>query len=190
MISHPRYNRFPGLDVSTYLVAIRHKHISCESTKSLKSISEYGKGFIISRGDISVRRVNRVKQSGLHGWIHTTSIKSYKILTRYELPDEFCVKNRKYIPKNSLIIPRVGKIQLGDLAISKRREILSDCLLGITFSDPALPIQILHSINSDFHSFRNLYTGTGAPYITHSKVSRYIENLLAGLVTMPESVLS
>ena len=188
MISQPSYDRFPGLDVSTYLMAVRHKRTLCEPLNSTDTISEAGTGWTMSRGGISVRRANRVEQSGLHGWIHTTSIKSSKIVVRYELPSHSIIKSQRFFPKNSLIIPRVGKIQPGDLALSRRREILSDCLLGVTFNDPLIPAQVLRSINKNFSSFRKIYSGTGAPYTTKLKVSRFIENLLAECVALSENV--
>ena len=179
MISQPNYDRFPGLDVSTYLMAVRHKRSLSEPSNPCEIISQAGTGWTISRGNISVKRSNRVQQVGLHGWIHTTSIKSSRIAVRYELPDHCLVKNQKFLPKNSLIIPRVGKIRPGDLVLSKRKEILSDCLIGVTFDHPSFPARVLCNINENFSSFMKIYSGTGAPYTTQLKVSQFINNLLA-----------
>ena len=187
MISQPNYDRFPGLDVSTYLMAVRHKRSLSKPSNSCEIISQAGTGWTISRGRISVKRANRIEQVGLHGWIHTTSIKSFRIAVRYELPDHCLIKDQKFLPKNSLIIPRVGNIQPGDLVLSKRKEILSDCLLGVTFDHPSFPAIVLRSINENFSSFMKIYSGTGAPYTTQHKVSRFINNLLAMCEALTEN---
>ena len=184
IISQPNYDRFSKLDVSTYLVAVRHKRTLSEPPKPRELILDDGMRWIISRGEISVRRANRVEQSGLHGWIHTTSIKSSGIRMRYKLPDHCMVKDQKFLPKDSLIIPRVGKIRLGDVALSKRKEILSDCLFGVTFSDASLSAQVLLDLKKEFSSFGKIYSGTGAPYTTKLKVSRFIESILAKRVSV------
>ena len=187
IISQPNYDRFPGLDVSTYLMAVRHKRSLSEPSNPCEVISQAGTGWTISRGNISVKRANRIEQVGLHGWIHTTSIKSSRIAVRYELPDHCLVKDQRFLPKNSLIIPRVGKIRPGDLALSKRKEILSDCLLGVTFDHPSFPVKALRSINENFSSFMKIYSGTGAPYTTQLKVSRFISDLFAKCEALTEN---
>ena len=179
IISEPSYDRFSGLDVSTYLVGVSRKRTHSEPLIPCDLILRNNPSWTISRGNISVKRSARIEQSGLHGWIHTTSITSSRIRVRYELPRHHVIKNQRFLPTNSLIIPRVGKIRPGDIVLSKRREILSDCLLGITFDDSSLPPQVLSIIKKNFSSFTDIYSGTGAPYTTHLKVSRYIEDVLA-----------
>lgn len=169
-------------------MAVRHKRVLTGLSNPCEMISQVGTGWSILRGSISVRRANRIEQTVLHGWIHTTSIKSSRIAVRYELPDQCLVKDQRFLPKNSLIIPRVGKIQPGDLALSKRREILSDCLLGVTFDDPLFSAQVLRSINKNFSSFIKVYSGTGAPYTTQLKVSRFIDILLAKCGALSENI--
>lgn len=188
MISNPTYDRFPGLDVSTYLLAIRHKTAKCQSSKKPQDNFKDYKRFNIARGKISVRRSDRIESASLHGWIHTTSIKSSGIIFRYQLPEKHVVKDQQFVPSNSLIIPRVGKIQPGDFFISTRKEILSDCLLGITFHDPGLSTSVMHGINSNFSSFREIYSGTGAPYTTHQKVTKFIQKLLTEIIVVSDGI--
>ena len=179
MISEPSYDRFSGLDVSTYLMALRRKTSSFDVENLSNSRSGISTGWTISRGRISVKRSNRIEQCGLHGWIHTTSIKLSKIVIRYELPQHCSVKDQKFVAKNSLIVPRVGKVRRGDLVLSTRKEILSDCLLGITFDDASIALRLLNCINQNFNSLTEIYAGTGAPYTTRLKLSHFIEHLLA-----------
>ena len=187
MISKPTYDRFPGLDVSTYLLAIRHKTAQYHSLKTTQeNFKDYSR-FSIARGKISVRRSDRIESSSLHGWIHTTSIISSGIIIRYQLPEQHIVKDQQFIPSNSLIIPRVGRIQLGDIATSTRKEILSDCLLGVTFCDSRLSTLVMRGINRNFSSFREIYSGTGAPYTTHQKVSEFIQNLITEIVVVSDA---
>ena len=109
IISEPRYDRFSGLDVSTYLVAVSRKRSRGVSLSPCQSILKRNSGWTISRGRISVKRADRIEQSGLHGWIHTTSIKASKIRVRYALPKYCLIKDQRFLPSNSIIIPRVGK---------------------------------------------------------------------------------
>ncbi|WP_146346762.1 methyltransferase [Phaeobacter marinintestinus] len=178
IVSPPSYDRFPGLDVSTYLIRIRKKQSRPASLKNPVVSIEKTTPWIVSRGSISVRRGNRVQQSGLHGWIHTTSIKSSKVTVRYELPSGRMAGELKFVPKNSLVLPRVGKVSPGDLLVTRRREILSDCLLGVTFDDLSLPFTLLSKIENDFSSFKQIYSGTGAPYTTKKKVSIFLANII------------
>ena len=177
IISGPSYDRFPGLDVSTYLVSIRPKCWISRDVDFHREALDAKRIWSITRGNISVRRNERVAHSGVHGWIHTTSICSSKIVERYKLPRDVIVKDAKILPSNSLIIPRVGKIQPGDLIVSKRGEILSDCLMGVTFDDPTLAPLVFRAIGKEFESFKEIYGGTGAPYTTHEKVSQFIDNV-------------
>ncbi|APX16099.1 hypothetical protein BWR17_09795 [Phaeobacter inhibens] len=171
----PNYDRFPGLDVSTYLMSVRPIVKRTKSALVVDPSPKKSFPWSVTRGSLSVRRNLRTVQTGLHGWIHTTSIEDSMVVGRYELPVGVQAKNVKFAPKNSLVVPRVGKVKPGDLFLTKRREILSDCLLGVTFDDPTLARVVLEKIQENFSSFVRIYGGTGAPYTTQVKVSEYID---------------
>ena len=179
LISSPSYDRFPGLDVSTYLLQVHSAKKRKSTAVVTNSLSSARVPWQITRGSVSVRRSKRQEYVGLHNWIHTTSISNSTIVTRYMLPDGFLARDQKFLPKTSLILPRVGKVRPGDLLVTSRSEILSDCLLGVTFDDPKLAYIILGGINTNYSSFSKLYAGTGAPYTTQNKVSKFIERLIS-----------
>jgi Methyltransferase small domain len=182
VVSQPSYDRFPGLDVSTYLLSIRPRNQAGGESVTDGHRRQTAMPWLVTRGAISVRRANRTEHSGIHNWIHTTSIRSSEVVVRYELPHGLMPRDQKVAPKNSLVLPRVGRVKPGNLLVTTRREILSDCLLSVTFDDPSHPSEALRRICSDFCSFANIYGGTGAPYTTQAKVSRYIAGLLSDLV--------
>ena len=178
IISAPKYDRFPGLDVSTYLLSVRRKSGTKENVYNSSLRESSVEGNDVLRGRISVKRSERTIQQGLHGWIHTTSIKSSSIVERYKLPEYVHVRDQAFLPKGSLVVPRVGKVQPGHLVVTTRREILSDCLLGISFREPNWANRILEFIRSDFSNFLNIYGGTAAPYTTQRKIAEYVQRAI------------
>lgn len=178
IISAPSYDRFPGLDVSTYLVAIRPKMSAARMQEKLSVLPDHQRDWSVTRGRISIRRSDRVASSSIHGWIHTTSIRSSRVALRYELPMGNVVKDQVFLPKGALVIPRVGKVKFSNIAMTTRSEILSDCLLGLSFKNPELAASVLCAIRDDFEALRRLYEGTGAPYITKHKLSEFVTYLV------------
>lgn len=175
LISPPKYDRFPGLDVSTYLLSVRRRAASSALSKGFELSGPRLAKWVVRRGTVSVPRALRRPQQGLHGWIHTTSIQLSRVVERYELPHHLHVRDARVLQKNSLVLPRVGKVKPTDIMISSRPEILSECLIGVTFDDPQLPSVMLSYIREEFSSFSQIYAGTGAPYTTCSRVSEFIE---------------
>ena len=182
IISPPKYDRFPGLDVSTYLLSIKRKREAKNVTLKQSHRRESFDLYDVLRGKISVKRSHREIQQGLQGWIHTTSVKSSRIVERYKLPEVLNARDQTFLPKGSLVVPRVGKVQPGHLVVTKRREILSDCLLGIDLRDPSLASQLLNLIHRDFKNFLDIYSGTGAPYTTQRDLTDYVEKAMSQLV--------
>ena len=178
IVSQPSYDRFPGLNVSTYLLHVRLRKFQFRENESCGDREATIVPWQIRRGKISIRRNDRKVEIPPHGWIHTTSIRNSNIVTRYKLPQKHNNCEKIFLPKNSLVIPRVGKVQEGDILVTSRREVLSDCLIGVTFQDYRLPMEILKRINDNFSSFSQIYSGTGAPYTTKTKISDFIQQLL------------
>lgn len=178
LISRPRYNRFPGLDVSTYLIGLRPKQEVRNDTLVSDAERCSHLPWKLTRGTISLPKAKRILQSGQRAWIHTTSIQSSKIVERYKLPAPMPDFGQKLIGEQSIVLPRVGKVKIGDVALTSRPELLSDCLLGITFDDRKLARLVYDGLRDRFSSFTKLYTGTGAPYITHKRVSEFVRKIV------------
>lgn len=186
VISAPKYDRFPGLDVSTYLLRVRRKSRTSRIIEQPRlQDDDIGKNDVL-RGRISVKRSRRLLQDSLHSWIHTTSITSSRIVKRYKLPEYAHVRDQAFLPKGSLVIPRVGKVRPGNIAVTTRREILSDCLLGITFRKPSCANWILEYILGDFSNFLSIYGGTGAPYTTKRKLAEYVQRAMSRSQTLKQ----
>lgn len=186
IICPPSYDRFPDLDVSTYLLSVRHKNPEETKVQLLGDGKRIFEEFKVCRGNVSVRRKERVIQSGLHSWIHTTSISGGRVRERYELPEQFYRCRRNTVPKGTLIIPRVGRVLPDDVIVTRRREILSDCLVGVVFQDVRKADWLLERIKLDFDRVLELYSGTGAPYLTTEKVRKFIGSMLLGFAA-PEN---
>jgi hypothetical protein len=111
-------------------------------------------------------------------------------VARYALPAEAKVRDQKFVPKNTLIVPRVGKVKSEGLALTNRREILSDCLLGVVFDEPEISGAVMQAIKRNFDQFLAIYSGTGAPYTTQTKVSNFIDWLIrSGKLANYEGIL-
>ncbi len=178
LISGPRYNRFPGLDVSTYLIGLRLKQEVKSAVRIADSRPSIHLPWQLTRGAISQPKAKRVLQTGRQGWIHTTSIQSSKIVDRYKLPASMLDVGHKVVGEQSIVLPRVGRVKIGDIALTSRPELLSDCLLGVTFDDRKLARLVYDGLKDKFSSFAKLYTGTGAPYITHKIVSDFVRKIV------------
>lgn len=184
IIAEPSYDRFPGLDVSTYLMRVTRKKGVSTWSELKKSETDQHRSFTIMRGKVSVKRSERVVQSGLHSWIHTTSIRSSKVQERYELPEGTAVGQHCFLRKGAIVVPRVGKVRPSQIAVTTRREVLSDCLFGITLEDVNHSRVLMEFFKRDFRNFLDLYAGTGAPYTTQQKLARYIDG---ALLQVPEA---
>ena len=68
----------------------------------------------------------------------------------------------------SLIIPRVGRITPGKVAIldHKERVMLSDCVIAITPREPEYLHHLRDRIVDNFGQLQANYVGTGAPFVT------------------------
>jgi hypothetical protein len=178
VLAEPSYDRFPGLDVSTYLVSVRPKRSKASLSYDFTQQNVSGAQWSISRGKISVPRADREVFSGAGGWIHTSSIRSSCIATRYAFSERTLGSTQQVVEAGSVLIPRVGKVTPGGITVISEPEIISDCLFGISFDDGRMSEVLVRAIREDFPSFRSIYAGTGAPYTTVSRVSRFISSVL------------
>lgn len=190
IISQPKHGLFPGIDATTYTARIKKATVEMPRQKLLnigENFSMKNELFAsILRGKISLNKSDRKRINKSEGLIHTTSIKDGKVIEVYEVPIEFRHKERGLITQFAVILPRVGRILPGNIALKQdeRRYYLSDCLFAVQFAKEADACRLHSIIINRFQNFQALYRGTGAPYLTRSHLCAFLES------NVPASLLS
>lgn len=173
IIRRPAYNLFPSVSASTFLVRIARCGNVVLPFVQRTEVSECVEVEVV-RGNVSVPRSQRLIATNECGWIHTTSIFEGKLGVRYAFPTTpfRCV----FAPGASVILPRVGKFAAGNIAVLNREErvALSDCLFAIPCGFDELALALYSGIIADFSNLVSLYSGTGAPYLTKSRLQSYL----------------
>lgn len=79
----------------------------------------------------------------------------------------------------AVLIPRVGQLTQQKIALlrSRRRIMLSDCVIGLKGSTPEQTHRLHEALGAHFLSLKSAYVGTGAPHITLPR----LHNVLAAL---------
>jgi len=178
VLTGPAPGLFPNISASVYTLRIRHLGTPQSLTpEPWGAIDQSFKGDLI-RGNISVPKARRVVASGNEGWIHTTSLRDGKIMVRYSHMQPAASKP-KVAPPNSVLIPRVGRFRPDQIVVtgSRSNEYISDCLFAIPCPSPAAARRLQKKITDNADGLRELYVGTGAPYITAERLSRFLSPL-------------
>ncbi|MBD1203451.1 MAG: methyltransferase [Rhodobacteraceae bacterium] len=180
VLSQPRYGAFPRVDASTVIVRLKRGKSSLRNESRPSSLAQDASGApSIVRGKISVRRSMRTESSTGLGWVHTTSIVGGEIQKRYEFPAGIQIGNETIAAQYAVLIPRVGRVRPESIVVvhSSRGEVISDCLLAIECGGLVSAQSLRRRMIRDFHHFRLLYSGTGAPYVTTGRLKSYLLEL-------------
>jgi hypothetical protein len=171
IVRSPEYGLFKGVDVSTYILRLSAKAVS-EANQSIADVTRSATDWHVERGAISVTRSERLPTSG-YGWVHTTSIAQGSINQRYRLPSGLAPRS---CPAGALIIPRVGSLNFGKILLlhANQKEILSDCLMALKGPSRSHDVAAHRAIKANFDTFLKCYSGTGAPYTTVARISRFL----------------
>lgn len=110
--------------------------------------------------------------TGLIPWLHTRDVRESQAIARWvDLPRAAAT------PGPLLVVPRVGKFNLGKLAIVARPRIaLSDCLYGLRRPQGDLE-GLLKMLQDSVDSLGARYFGTGAPHITIPRLVEHLRSL-------------
>ena len=137
----------------------------------------------IVRGSLSVH----LNVSSAHGapFLHSTDIR--KVVITGSTRD---LSNTTVVAKGRtkgwvILIPRVG---LPDATFVKALKLettiqLSDCVIALSFSTKASALKAERRIHSRWAEFRGLYRGTGARYVTISRLSLWLSTIAIATVS-------
>lgn len=169
----PALGHFDGLNVSIYVLRLTHNKGAKSRAPSPRD-RERDQRWMIRQGKISVRRAERVVSRGGKGWIHTTSLRDGEIDHRYRLPAGVAPRQTE---KGSVLIPRVGAFSVGKVLLlgKGQSEMTSDCLIEISAGSHSDNEVIYETIKARYRAFSNLYSGTGAPYVTGRLVDHFLK---------------
>ena len=133
-------------------------------------------GFL-HRGSRNVIDANDLKTKNGIMFIHTTNLVGNKLVdTKICLPED----KARILVGPAVLVPRVGTPNVTKIVVIGEREkyILSDCVIAVLSRDVSSANHIQDVLVSKKTSFYRLYAGTGARYITLSRLGEYIKKMV------------
>lgn len=122
----------------------------------------------IIRGSISMHNISYSNSSDALKLIHTTNIQNGKLVNLKQI----IAKKKSIIDGYGVVIPRVCNPNPKKIALldGKHSYVISDCIIVLKTSTMDDAKQVRCHILQHWHTFTNLYKGTGAQYTTIEKV--------------------
>lgn len=127
-------------------------------------------GIQVIRGRIQMHSLKNSKQK-IIPLIHTTDLGDYRVHTPYRWVDKAAVVKGPFIA-----IPRVGNPNVSKVCmyLGQASFALSDCVVVLTTGNVNM-LQTLHKhLVENWDRFKELYSGTGAKYITIKRIKSYL----------------
>jgi type I restriction-modification system DNA methylase subunit len=163
---------FKGANVQANVIKLSRRQIFDVDKKEESPQSKHSEVEFV-RGNLQVHNA-KPDADGIP-FIHSTS---FKILKSEKDLDKF-PRVSPYNPQSqlgwALLIPRVGvprQEYLRILNLTQRIQ-LSDCVIAITCPTLKQAEQLHHTIKANWSEFFNLYTGTGARYVTLERLREW-----------------
>ena len=128
----------------------------------------------LHRGTLNVVNANNVATKRGMIFIHTTNLIDGKIVSaNLKVP----FSKAKVLVGPAVLVPRVGAPSVSKVVLigEGMRYVLSDCVIAILARDNLSALYIQDIIRSLKSGFCRLYAGTGAKYITLSRLGKYIK---------------
>lgn len=124
----------------------------------------------IKRGQLSMCDVSKNEDGDLL-LIHTTNLCDNKIANLNTK-----VNTHSTVCGPAVLIPRVCNPNVGKIVLleEKRKYAISDCIIALMVDNIIDATQLYDTIKNDWESFRGLYKGTGAKYITLERLKEYL----------------
>ncbi len=140
--------------------------------KSIKRIYDF-----LHRGCRNVVDVKDLKAKNGIRFIHTTNLIGNKLVdTKVRLSQD----KARVLVGPAVLVPRVGTPNVTKVVVigERKKYILSDCVIAILARDDSSAYHIQDILVSKRNSFCRLYAGTGARFITLSRLGKYIEKVV------------
>ncbi len=140
-------------------------------SKPLVAITEKRINLVIERGGVQVHKVKNEQSVSGVPFIHTTSLK-YLHEKKFDSTLKTSLSGLGCIEGQVLLMPRVGlpKIELMNIYNFRSEVQLSDCLFALRAESNIHLEMALDRIKRNWEEFSGLYRGTGARYVTLSKL--------------------
>ena len=134
-------------------------------------------GFL-HRGTLNVANVknNLARKTGIP-FIHTTNLVGGKIVA---VKTRVSPSKTKVLVGPAVLVPRVGNPHVDKVVVigEGKRCVLSDCVIAILSRNSSSAYHIQKIIRAQKESFCRLYVGTGAPYVTLSRIGKYLKKVI------------
>ena len=166
---------FPGSTASTMLIRLspRDNHASTSSASTVASRTPSGSPVTVIRGTCPIHRPRH--EHGKPPLIHYTDIRDGVV----HLNGRRGFGQYRCIPGPAILLPRVGRITPGKLAILKPEQVvmLSDCVIALKPRFPRQVESLRQELLANFAQLQNHFLGTGAPFITLDRLKSFLTTL-------------
>lgn len=185
LLSAPTVGAFPKVDAAIYAARLSRVDIPKDYTATRLGEGSGAKSspeFSILRGQVSIRRRDRVICTEPFSVVHTTSIRDGRVVETYREPVGAFARPRVCL-KDCVLVPRVGRFQPGGIAVvrSGSEVTLSDCLFAIECADFSAAKELRLALLENFGALTQNYIGTGAPYITLRRLGNFLADMVSAL---------
>lgn len=146
-------------------------------TYTPKKIKKQDYSFL-HRGSLNVVSAKNIleSQQGIP-FIHTTNLVGGKILA---VKTRVSPSKARVLVGPAVLVPRVGNPNIDKVVVigDGKKYVLSDCVIAILSRDDPSAHRIRNIISAHNEFFCRLYVGTGAKYITLSRLGKYIKKMV------------
>jgi predicted RNA methylase len=169
ILEEPKTKYFKGCTPNVILVSL-NDFTQISRQRNIPRIPHDFNDISIFRGKLSMNLVEEV----LHGdyLIHTTNMSSNRIVNLHTRAN----KTSSRVTGPAVLLPRVGNPTFSKLCIIKPHEsyVLSDCVIAIKTSSLEDSYRLFNYIQNHWEQVKEMYTGTGARYITIEKLIHFL----------------
>lgn len=171
ILHQPSINHFKDCSPSIILVSINTNKTNKLEESLQNNIFHTIEDISLFRGKISMYKVKDYINDGPL-FIHTTNLRNNRLVNL-----NLRLKNPlSEISGPAVLIPRVGLPNPEKMTIINHNETYtaSDCIIGLKTKTLQDSKNLFNLLQTNWKSFKNLYRGTGAKYITLEKLGKYL----------------
>lgn len=173
VVGHAGRRAFADCFASSSIVHMKRRDPFGDSLTSGKQ--QVASGILTVRGSVHMHLAQPSNLPSAAPLVHSTNLKDGKLSG--EMPT---VLTSKYVKGPAVLIHRVGRPSIDKISIlpSGMRVALSDCVIALPTHRRSDSEQLKNTLVKGFQTLASAYVGTGAPFITLSR----LEDVLAQLI--------